>query len=229
MLLHRHACNATDTDCRSPGRDRRRVLLYICPRKIIQIYRRCILRLLGPPPQPWQWRLTGRSTSPQEAQRYWESVLEGIDKPNAMDLRAVLDMRHLLGMPPARAGGNATYGSGRGRQRAPLFAFFCAIKAQHPTKVTAGSVQRLHEKPPYCTCITQGVQKGATFCPLNGSQLACNAYCLRLTSCEQQLPPCSACWGRKGWVNRVCTGVMQSLYSRATPTAGAAGARRGVL
>lgn len=65
-------------------------------------------------------------------------MLEGVDKPNAVELRAVLDTRHLLGMPPATgAGGNAPYGSGRGRQRAPLFAFFCATKAQHPTKVPA--------------------------------------------------------------------------------------------
>ena len=64
-------------------------------------------------------------------------MLEGVDKPNAVELRAVLDTRHLLGMPRAAAGagGNAPYGSGRGRQRAPLFSFFCATKAQHPTKV----------------------------------------------------------------------------------------------
>ena len=77
----------------------------------------------------------------QEAQQYWERVLEGVDKPNAVELRAALDLRHLLGLPTS---GCARTGQGRSG-RTPLFSLFCQIKRQHPTKVVLVRVGEFHE------------------------------------------------------------------------------------
>ena len=63
----------------------------------------------------------------QEAQEYWQRVLDGVDRPMARTMMANLDLRHTLGIPASSA---------RGRKgKAPLLPFYEGIKHEHPTKV----------------------------------------------------------------------------------------------
>lgn len=63
----------------------------------------------------------------QEARQYWESVLEGVDKPLAREMMAQLDLRYWLGIPQKTKIGQS--------KKAPLMPFFLSVKKEHPTKV----------------------------------------------------------------------------------------------
>jgi hypothetical protein len=81
----------------------------------------------------------------KDVQRYWEEVLEGVDKPTAKKLLAFVDPSLPLGLNVAPAGAAVAPGDGRRGSRPPLYPFFLKTKKLHPTKVLLVRVGEFYE------------------------------------------------------------------------------------
>jgi hypothetical protein len=82
----------------------------------------------------------------KEVQRYWEQVLEGVDKPTAKKLLQFVDPSLPLGLRVGAAGtAIAPGGDSRRGTRPPLYSYSLATKQQHPTKVLLVRVGEFYE------------------------------------------------------------------------------------
>ena len=75
----------------------------------------------------------------QEIQEYWDSVLEGVDKPSAKRLLQFVDTSVPLGLPNLFQSGNG------GKSRPPAFSFFYETKKEYPDKIVLVRVGEFYE------------------------------------------------------------------------------------
>ena len=79
----------------------------------------------------------------QEAEEYWRSVVEGIEKPSARRLIRLLDLERPLGLPASQVEASNARRTGPGK--VPLLRYFLATKAKFPQHLLLVRVGEFYE------------------------------------------------------------------------------------